>query len=64
MGSRQSREPGLQLLNPFVNDPRRRERKCNNVKDSYGFGLRPGGLDILVQCPSFSGLVGATIGGL
>ncbi len=38
--------PSLQLLNPFVNDPS--ERKCNNVKDSYGFGLRPGGLDILV----------------
>jgi hypothetical protein len=55
VGSRQSGEPGPQLLDPFINDPRGRERKYKNVKDSFDFGLRPGGLDILVQCPSFSG---------
>jgi hypothetical protein len=43
------------LATPPVNNPRLRERNYNNVKDGFDFGLRPGGFDISVQCPSLSG---------
>jgi hypothetical protein len=41
-----------------------RERKCTYVKDSFDFGLRAGGLDVVVQRSSLSGLVSAPSDGV